>query len=247
MLCFHRGQPRMTTFPDDVEQVLRKAYDLIGSAITLRTNNSAVEAVSGTVAAQVAALLVDQAERTVAAVVPASTDSASLVYQALRAHIGQAPRAVPVRLLCPRSRADRGFVREFCGAGGVDVRCADTPPMAAILVGRAAAVVRPTTAVGWFTFRGTELVAPVRSLFDLAWGTSTPVATTVELADERQALLVRQVLATLLADVSDEAAARQLAMSVRKYRGHVAEIMVMLGARSRFQLGVRAAAHGLLS
>ncbi|MFD1048729.1 hypothetical protein ACFQ1S_25960 [Kibdelosporangium lantanae] len=84
-------------------------------------------------------------------------------------------------------------------------------------------------------------------MFDLAWGTSTPVATTVELADERQALLVRQVLATLLADVSDEAAARQLAMSVRKYRGHVAEIMVMLGARSRFQLGVRAAAHGLLS
>ncbi|MGH2602897.1 MAG: response regulator transcription factor, partial [Dehalococcoidia bacterium] len=57
--------------------------------------------------------------------------------------------------------------------------------------------------------------------------------------------LTQQVLRLLDAGYKDDAAARQLGMSVRTYRRHVAEIMRSLGATSRFQAGARAAELGL--
>jgi len=57
--------------------------------------------------------------------------------------------------------------------------------------------------------------------------------------------LTRQILVLLNAGYKDDAAARQLGLSVRTYRRHVAEIMRALGAASRFQAGARAAKLGL--
>jgi hypothetical protein len=54
-----------------------------------------------------------------------------------------------------------------------------------------------------------------------------------------------RVLRALGSGVTDEAAARQLGMSLRTYRRRVAEVLVSLNAGSRFQAGVRAGELGL--
>lgn len=83
------------------------------------------------------------------------------------------------------------------------------------------------------------LVAAVVALGEQAWRAgSSP-------AGGRDGLTAA-ILAALTAGHKDAAAARQLGLSVRQYRRHVAEIMQELGAASRFQAGARAAERGLL-
>lgn len=55
-----------------------------------------------------------------------------------------------------------------------------------------------------------------------------------------------RVLLTLGRGHTDARAARELGLSVRTYRRHVAELMSRLDASSRFQAGVRAAQAGLI-
>lgn len=57
---------------------------------------------------------------------------------------------------------------------------------------------------------------------------------------------VRRILEQLCMGRTDEVAARELRVSLRTYRRHVAEIMQGLGANSRFQAGVRAVEMALL-
>ncbi|WP_433606023.1 hypothetical protein [Prescottella agglutinans] len=55
------------------------------------------------------------------------------------------------------------------------------------------------------------------------------------------------VLHALDVGFKDELAARQLGVSLRTYRRHVADIMTRLGVTTRFQVGARAAELGLLT
>jgi DNA-binding NarL/FixJ family response regulator len=56
----------------------------------------------------------------------------------------------------------------------------------------------------------------------------------------------RQLLTLLTAGYTDESAAARLGISVRTVRRMVSGIMNRLGARSRFQAGVKAADRGWL-
>ncbi|WP_299954176.1 hypothetical protein [uncultured Modestobacter sp.] len=56
----------------------------------------------------------------------------------------------------------------------------------------------------------------------------------------------RQVLELMNRGVTDETAAKEMAVSVRTYRRYVAEVMDSLGIQSRFQAGVQAVARGWL-
>ncbi|WP_449064608.1 hypothetical protein [Planomonospora algeriensis] len=56
----------------------------------------------------------------------------------------------------------------------------------------------------------------------------------------------QQVLHALTRHDTDEAAARSLAVSVRKFRAHVADLMARLGAATRFQAALRAKERGWL-
>lgn len=56
----------------------------------------------------------------------------------------------------------------------------------------------------------------------------------------------RAVIACLNAGLKDETAARELEVSLRTYRRYVADLMVRLGAPTRFQLGARVAELGIL-
>lgn len=69
-----------------------------------------------------------------------------------------------------------------------------------------------------------------------------PVGTTSSMVTTRGS----GVLWPLSVGLKDVAAARELGMSVRTYRRHVAEIMQRLNAISRFRAGVRAMELGLI-
>ncbi|WP_157420768.1 hypothetical protein [Actinomadura kijaniata] len=56
----------------------------------------------------------------------------------------------------------------------------------------------------------------------------------------------RRVLHALVHHDTDEAAARSAAMSVRKFRAHVADLRTRLGARTRFQIALLARERGWL-
>ena len=56
----------------------------------------------------------------------------------------------------------------------------------------------------------------------------------------------RRILEQLCAGRTDDVAAREIDVSLRTYRRHVADIMRELGATSRFQAGARAVELGLL-
>ncbi|GAA4958493.1 response regulator transcription factor [Actinoplanes utahensis] len=60
-----------------------------------------------------------------------------------------------------------------------------------------------------------------------------------------EAPMTRRVLGMLNSGRIDEVAARELNLSVRTYRRHVAELMARVDARSRFHAGVRVARLGL--
>ena len=58
--------------------------------------------------------------------------------------------------------------------------------------------------------------------------------------------LAPSLLDALASGAKDEAAARELGLSLRTYRRRVAELMAAVGASSRFQAGLRARELGLV-
>jgi hypothetical protein len=89
------------------------------------------------------------------------------------------------------------------------------------------------------------LVSGAYSLFEAAWETATDLADFFDLDRPRIDAQARKVLYALGSGVTDVSAARELGMSLRTYRRRVAELLVTLGADSRFQAGVRAGELGL--
>ncbi|MFD0383713.1 helix-turn-helix transcriptional regulator [Streptomyces stramineus] len=78
------------------------------------------------------------------------------------------------------------------------------------------------------------------------WVKAVPLTRYQQLRDRLRRDSGMEILRLLGEGYTDEAAARELDISVRTYRRRVADIMRLLGARSRFQAGVHASGIGLL-
>jgi hypothetical protein len=89
------------------------------------------------------------------------------------------------------------------------------------------------------------LVDGAYALFEAAWENATDLITFLDTQRPRIDDQTSTVLRALGSGVTDEAAARELGMSLRTYRRRVAELLVTLNAGSRFQAGVRAGELGL--
>ncbi|MFD8825348.1 hypothetical protein ACFV1C_23735 [Streptomyces sp. NPDC059605] len=83
-------------------------------------------------------------------------------------------------------------------------------------------------------------------LFAGTWTSARPLADELRLDRSLRTTLARRILEKLREGHTDDVAAREIDVSLRTYRRHVAEIMRELGANSRFQAGVRAVELGLL-
>ncbi|MFI1227165.1 MULTISPECIES: LuxR family transcriptional regulator [unclassified Streptomyces] len=156
---------------------------------------------------------------------------------------------VSVRLLTTPALLDEEFVREQMGKERpVEIRVARMPPLQALIIDGNAGLVVAESAVGRRSslIRVPEVLHALSVLFRNVWSDALPAGERLIFGDRERAALARRILAALQAGVTDEVAAREMMVSVRTYRRHVAEIMSLLGANSRFQAGARAAELNLL-
>ncbi|GKQ35501.1 LuxR family transcriptional regulator [Streptomyces sp. A012304] len=240
---------------DELERSLLEVQSLIETTMALHRSRSREEALI-TVLDQDYDAVLDQAQQLIAG----ATRSIDIVHarrrgsdeQALRTErelIYGAGEGVVVRLLSSPELIDEDYVREQLGRQRpVGIRIARIPPLQAMIADGAVAVVVAHSAVGRraSVIRVPEVLHTLTTLFDNVWAHAVPAGERIVFGDRDRAALARRILGALHASVTDEVAARELNISVRTYRRHVADIMALLGATSRFQAGVRAAELGLL-
>jgi DNA-binding CsgD family transcriptional regulator/sugar-specific transcriptional regulator TrmB len=102
-------------------------------------------------------------------------------------------------------------------------------------------------ALGAILFTGTGVLKALCEHFGQLWRTATPLTATRPRRRAGGLTEQQQTVLRMLADgYTDEVTARRLGVSIRTVRRVTAEVMTLLGARSRFQAGVYAAQSDLL-
>ncbi|WP_030157726.1 helix-turn-helix domain-containing protein [Streptomyces sp. NRRL S-244] len=132
-------------------------------------------------------------------------------------------------------------------AGGGAFRTVAALPTRMVLVDRTHALVPIDPAnsrQGALFLSAPGMIAPLVALFEREWGAAVPLG-----ADQSQAVYVpteqeRSLLGLLAEGHTDESAAGQLHISARTARRIMASLIERLGARSRFEAGLRAARLG---
>ena len=137
---------------------------------------------------------------------------------------------------------------------GVQLRLTDQP-IERMLVFDGETVVVPiepgNSRRGALVVRQPSLVAGLTGLFERAWQQATVLEPQDGIAaarDEAETLTDadRRLLTLLASGATDEAVARELAVSTRHLRRRISRILVLLGATSRFEAGLEAARRGWL-
>ncbi|MEU7279024.1 LuxR C-terminal-related transcriptional regulator [Streptomyces sp. NPDC045431] len=132
---------------------------------------------------------------------------------------------------------------------GGQVRTVSALPMRMYIADRKSAMVpiNPAdSAKGAVLLREPGAVAAFCALFEAVWATATPFGEPPRRSLDDPGSQPRELLRLLAQGYTDEAAARRLGISLRSERRLISELMEKLDAQSRFQLGQRAAEHGLL-
>ncbi len=163
-----------------------------------------------------------------------------------RAHHENLTRGVRYRVLVPDAARTASLLGPRLGGlalMGADIRTVPQVPADALVID-GQAVVLPASPTAVAAFRLPGVVTTTTELFERVWQLGVPVTDLPEATelDGRQQKLLR----LLVSGSTDEAAALRLGVSVRTVRRMVAGIMTQLGARSRFQAGVKAADRGWL-
>lgn len=145
---------------------------------------------------------------------------------------------------------DRIAVLEDLHERGADVRIVPSANNGVMIVDGVSAVICDNSArdgQGCASIRSHAIVASLRHLTDLTRSASWDLRLAPLLQGRDRQVQARVDVLRLLSDgYKDEVAARQLGMSLRTYRRHVADLISLLGARSRFEAGALAAKLGLV-
>jgi DNA-binding NarL/FixJ family response regulator len=119
--------------------------------------------------------------------------------------------------------------------------------MNALVIDNSIAVLPADTANGSVAvLRLNSVVTTASELFERVWPDAVPLADCDAAVDTSLSGREKEMLRLLALGATDEVAAAQLGISVRTVRRMVAQLMNRLGARSRFQAGVKAADRGWL-
>ena len=163
-------------------------------------------------------------------------------------------RGVRYRVIVPDTARTAPVLATRLGTlalAGADTRSVPDVPTDALVIDGAVVVlpVDRTAAgpsLGTAVFRLSSVVTTTTELFERVWLAAVPMSPS-ELPDAAELNpRERELLALLSSGSTDESAAARLGVSVRTVRRMVADIMNRLGARSRFQAGVKAADRGWL-
>ncbi|MFJ2576599.1 TrmB family transcriptional regulator sugar-binding domain-containing protein [Kitasatospora aureofaciens] len=240
---------------DDLEEALLGVSALIESTVAINRDRYSTDRLITTIAGpyrkvlDTAQEMITGARSTIDILHARRVQEEERTERSERQLLYRADPSVSIRLLCSPELLDEGFVREQLGREHpVAIRVARVPPLQAIMVDRARALVVTGPAINRraSVIRVPEVIHTLHILFDNVWRGAVPAGERIVFGDRARAAFARQILGALRAGVTDEVAARDLTVSVRTYRRYVAEIMTLLGANSRFQAGVRAAELGLL-
>lgn len=204
----------------------------------------------------VSAMLTEEAARCrdeVFTIQPGGGRQPGRLADAVNRDLAMLQRGVRMRTLYQHSArsslATQGYV-ETLTAAGAEYRTAPELPDRAVVFDRSVAFL-PRRAEGGsgegaVLVRDPDIVAYLCRVFDQAWATGTPFTGSSEAAYKNVGDSLRRALVGMLAEgVKDEVIARRLGMSLRTCRRHIAELLVNLGAESRFQGGVLAERTGL--
>ncbi|GAA3572580.1 helix-turn-helix transcriptional regulator [Kribbella ginsengisoli] len=130
---------------------------------------------------------------------------------------------------------------------GVAVRTVPMVPMNALVIDNSIAVLPADTTNGSVAvLRLSSVVTTAAELFERVWPDAVPLADCDAPVGTGLSGREKEMLRLLALGATDEFAAAQLGISVRTVRRMVAQLMNRLGARSRFQAGVKAADRGWL-
>jgi DNA-binding CsgD family transcriptional regulator/sugar-specific transcriptional regulator TrmB len=138
---------------------------------------------------------------------------------------------------------------QFLTAGGAEFRTSPVLPPRMILVDRRTGLLPidpEATGKGAVELTGPGLVAAMCSLFEQVWNIGTPLGAAARTDRDGLVPQERALLRLLAGGLTDEAAATRLNISHRTARRLMAALMERLGARSRFEAGLKAAQRGWL-
>lgn len=128
---------------------------------------------------------------------------------------------------------------------GEDVRLIDDLPTRLMIIGGTHAIVPEP--LGYsdsprLLVRQGALVAALTLLFELYWDRASPVSELSGPQSSERTFLLRQ----LLSGAKDEQIGRTMGISLRTVRRRISQLMIELGADTRFQAGAEAARRGWL-
>jgi len=154
-------------------------------------------------------------------------------------------RGVRYRVLLPdRVRGCPTLTARLCAPmyAGANIRTVPEVTLDATVVDGALAVLPNRDGVALLRLPGA--VGAIADLFERIWSTSVALLPADVPQETELSARERELLALLTAGWTDESAAARLGLSVRTIRRTMSDIMHRLGARSRFQAGVKAVDRG---
>ncbi|MEV7445437.1 LuxR C-terminal-related transcriptional regulator [Streptomyces sp. NPDC091204] len=162
-------------------------------------------------------------------------------------------RGVELRTVCldsvRNSAPTLDYARWLTESGG-EVRTVPTLPLRMILIDGASALVPldpSDTRRGAVLLHAAGAMTALSTLFEQVWAVALPLGARPARDEDTGLTAQERELLTLLAKgLTDETAAGRLGVSLSTVRRSMASIMERLGARSRFEAGLRAAQAGWL-
>ncbi|GGQ06375.1 helix-turn-helix transcriptional regulator [Streptosporangium pseudovulgare] len=243
----------LSSEPSDLAQVLRQAHSLLATAMSrsgVGEPQPLMVRIAPTDRSVLAAAeeLTATAQRELVAVLPQQRMSPACLQVMNGSLKAVVRRGVRVRLLW--SPDSVGITRKGWFAEAVtpevELRVAECSREEIIIVDGNAAIVhgsRPDRDYA-IILHQPIIAGALQTLLDTIWATASPAPRHLDMDDDR---FTSHVLTYLAGGHTDEAAARELGVSVRTYRRYVARIMQDIGATSRFQAGVLAGRLGMLT
>jgi DNA-binding CsgD family transcriptional regulator len=128
---------------------------------------------------------------------------------------------------------------------GEEIRLIDDLPTRLMVIGTTHAIVPEPLGFAdspRLLVRQGALVAALTLLFELYWERAAPVSEVSGAGSSERTFILRQ----LQSGAKDEQIARTMGLSLRTVRRRISELMIELGADTRFQAGAEAARRGWL-
>ncbi|MGW2088306.1 helix-turn-helix domain-containing protein [Streptomyces sp. NPDC001880] len=149
------------------------------------------------------------------------------------------------------STATVSYAKWLMSLGG-EVRTTPSLPIRLMVMDRRAAVVpidERNSAAGAVVLKDSGTVTALCALFETIWKNAAPLVEVSPRERDERGLTPKEgeVLRLLGQGLTDEAVAKRLGVSPRTARRMAADLLDMLGARSRFQAGAQAVARGWLT